>query len=71
MPLYRVDGVLHEIRTLHKDYWAAISQRIKIMSEMNIADKFNPQDGRFNFTFGNHEIDFRVSSLPMPRGRHG
>ena len=67
---YRVDGMLHEVRTLHKDYWAAISQRIKIMSEMNIADKFNPQDGRFNFTFGNHEIDFRVSALPTMHGEN-
>jgi type II secretory ATPase GspE/PulE/Tfp pilus assembly ATPase PilB-like protein len=67
---YRVDGVLYEIRTLHKDYWAAISQRIKIMSDMNIADKFNPQDGRFNFTFGNHEIDFRVSALPTIHGEN-
>ena len=67
---YRVDGVMHEVRTLHKDYWAAISQRIKIMSEMNIADKFNPQDGRFSFTFGNHEIDFRVSSLPTIHGEN-
>ena len=67
---YRVDGVMHEVRTLHKDYWAAISQRIKILSNMNIADKFNPQDGRFNFSFGGREIDFRVSSLPTIHGEN-
>ena len=69
-PRYRVDGVMHEVRTLHKDYWAAISQRIKILSAMNIADKFNPQDGRFNFNFGGREIDFRVSSLPTIHGEN-
>ncbi len=67
---YRVDGVMHEVRTLHKDYWAAISQRLKILSAMNIADKFNPQDGRFNFSFGGRQIDFRVSSLPTIHGEN-
>ena len=67
---YRVDGVMHEVRTLHKDYWAAVSQRIKILSAMNIADKLNPQDGRFNFTFSNSEIDFRVSDLPTIHGEN-
>ena len=67
---YRIDGVMSEVRTLHKDYWAAISQRIKILSAMNIADKFNPQDGRFNFNFGGREIDFRVSSLPTIHGEN-
>ena len=67
---YRVDGVMHEVRTLHKDYWAAVSQRLKILSAMNIADKLNPQDGRFNFTFGNSEIDFRVSDLPTIHGEN-
>ena len=43
---YRVDGVMHEVRTLHKDYWAAISQRTKIMSEMNSAHTFTPPHGR-------------------------
>ena len=67
---YRIDGVMREIRTLHKDYWSALSQRIKIMSAMNITDKFNPQDGRFSFNFGSHEIDFRVSVLPTIHGEN-
>ncbi len=67
---YRIDGAMHEVRTLHKDYWPAIAQRLKIMSAMNIADKFNPQDGRFTFTVGNHEIDFRASALPTVHGEN-
>ena len=67
---YRVDGTMYEVRTLHKDYWASISQRLKIISAMNIADKFNPQDGRFTFRFGNHEIDFRVSAMPTVHGEN-
>lgn len=66
----RVDGVLHESQTFHKEYWNAMAQRIKIISEMNIADKFNPQDGRFNLTVGGHTADFRVSSLPTVHGEN-
>ncbi len=49
---YRIDGVMQQIRTFHKDHWPAISHRIKIVSGMNIADKLNPQDGRFGFCHG-------------------
>jgi general secretion pathway protein E/type IV pilus assembly protein PilB len=67
---YRLDGVLFTAQILHKQYWSAISQRIKIMSEMNIADKLSPQDGRFNLTIGGREADFRVSSLPTVNGEN-
>ncbi len=67
---YRKDGVLFTAQTLHKSHWSAISQRIKIMSGMNIADKLSPQDGRFNMNVGGRAADFRVSSLPTVHGEN-
>jgi len=67
---YRLDGVLFTAQILHKQHWNGISQRIKILSEMNIADKLSPQDGRFNLNIGGREADFRVSSLPTVHGEN-
>ena len=67
---YRIDGVLVQIRTFHKEHWAAMLQRLKIISGMNIADKLKPQDGRVNFKVGGHDIDFRVSSWPTVDGEN-
>lgn len=67
---YRLDGVLFTAQILHKQHWNGISQRLKIMSEMNIADKLSPQDGRFNLNVGGREADFRVSSLPTVHGEN-
>ncbi|OIQ89138.1 putative type II secretion system protein E [mine drainage metagenome] len=67
---YRVDGVMTQIRTFHKDHWPAISHRLKIVSGMNIADKLNPQDGRFGFTIGQRRVDFRVACLPTVHGEN-
>lgn len=67
---YRVDGVLYTAQILHKKHWSGISQRIKIMSNMNIADKLSPQDGRFNLNIGGREADFRVSALPTVHGEN-
>lgn len=67
---YRVDGILITVNTLHKEYWQAIAQRLKIMSGMNIADKLLPQDGRFFLNVGGREADFRVSSLPTVNGEN-
>ncbi len=61
---YRIDGKLVQIRSIHKDYWAAISVRIKIMSGMNIAESRKPQDGRINSEILGRKIDFRVSTQP-------
>ena len=66
----RVDGVLFTAQILHKKYWNGISQRLKIMSGMNIADKLSPQDGRFNISVGGREADFRVSALPTVHGEN-
>lgn len=67
---YRMDGVLFTAQILHKKLWNGISQRIKIMSKMNIADKLAAQDGRFNLSIGDREADFRVSSLPTVFGEN-
>ncbi|MFA5592362.1 MAG: ATPase, T2SS/T4P/T4SS family [Micavibrio sp.] len=67
---YRVDGDLFNAQILHKQHWNAISQRLKIMANLNIADKLAPQDGRININVGGKEIDFRVSSLPTVHGEN-
>lgn len=67
---YRIDGDMVGVHTFHKEYWNGICQRLKIMSEMNIADKQSPQDGRFNLNVGGREADFRVSVLPTVHGEN-
>jgi type II secretory ATPase GspE/PulE/Tfp pilus assembly ATPase PilB-like protein len=67
---YRIDGEMTQIRTLHKRYWSAAAHRVKLMSGMNIADRLNPQDGRFTLEIGNRKVDFRVSSLPTIHGEN-
>ena len=67
---YRIDGVLQQIRSLHKDYWSAIAVRLKVMSGMNIAETRTPQDGRISLKVGGHQIDFRVSVLPTTHGEN-
>jgi type IV pilus assembly protein PilB len=67
---YRKDGVLYTAQILHKQHWSAISQRLKIISNMNIADKLAPQDGRFHLNIGGRMADFRVSSLPTVHGEN-
>ena len=67
---YRVDGDLFTAQILHKQHWNPIGQRLKIMANLNIADKLTPQDGRINMFIGGKEIDFRVSSLPTVYGEN-
>jgi len=67
---YRIDGVLRQVRSLHKDYWSAIVVRLKVMSNMNIAETRAPQDGRINLNIRGHQIDFRVSSQPTTHGEN-
>jgi len=61
---YRIDGVLHEVLTPPKQLQSAIICRIKILSNLDIAERRLPQDGRFTIKFGQREIDLRVSSIP-------
>jgi len=67
---YRIDGVMFQIRSLHKDYWAAISVRLKVMANLNIAENRMPQDGRITLRVGGREVDFRVSVLPTVYGEN-
>ena len=67
---YRIDGVLRQIRSLHKDYWSAIAVRLKVMSGLNIAETRTPQDGRINLKVGGRTVDFRVSVLPTTHGEN-
>jgi len=65
---YRVDGVLKEIDSLPKSAHESIISRIKVMSELNIAERRLPQDGRFRLQINNNSVDFRVSILPSSKG---
>lgn len=65
---FRIDGVLKQIKELPKKVIGAFVSRIKIMSELDIAEKRLPQDGRFKIKLGGRDIDFRVSSLPTVNG---
>ncbi len=67
---YRIDGVLRQIRSLHKNYWAAISVRLKVMASMDIAEMRAPQDGRISLSLDGRPIDFRVSTLPTVHGEN-
>jgi len=65
---YRVDGMLIEKAPSSKRLQAAIISRIKIMADMNIAERFVPQDGHIEFTGKNGRIDIRVSTVPTVFG---
>jgi len=67
---FRVDGILHEQATIPKQMQAAVLSRIKIMSDMNIATKRIPQDGRFRLNIEGGQIDMRVSSMPTMFGEN-
>lgn len=67
---YRIDGVLKQIRSLHKSYWSAIAVRVKVMAGMDIAEVRAPQDGRISLTFSGRQVDFRVSTLPTIHGEN-
>jgi type IV pilus assembly protein PilB len=65
---YRIDGVLHEVENPPKRLQPAIVSRIKLMSNVSIAEKRVPQDGRINIKVGAKVIDLRVSTLPTAFG---
>jgi type IV pilus assembly protein PilB len=65
---YRIDGVLHDMMNPPKQMEAAILSRVKIMSNLDIAERRLPQDGRLSVKFQSREIDLRVSSLPTTFG---
>ena len=66
---YRIDGVLHyAMPPIAKDWHSTIISRIKVMSELDIAERRVPQDGRFRVRYKNRLIDFRVSIMPTIHG---
>jgi len=65
---YRIDGVLYESISPPKQYQAAITSRVKIMANLNIAEKRLPQDGRIKIKITDREIDIRVSVIPVTFG---
>jgi type II secretory ATPase GspE/PulE/Tfp pilus assembly ATPase PilB-like protein len=67
---YRIDGVLRQIRSLHKTYWPSMAVRLKVTAKMDIAETRAPQDGRLSATLSGRVVDFRVSSLPTTHGEN-
>ncbi len=67
---YRVDGVLRQIRSLHRSYWDSMAVRLKVISEMNIAESRTSQDGRISFTLYGRVVDFRVAAQPCTHGEN-
>lgn len=65
---YRVDGIMHQFMTLPKRVQGAVSSRIKIMANMNIAEKRKPQDGRIEIKVADKRFDLRVNLLPVIYG---
>ena len=67
---YRIDGVLHQVRSLHKSYWGGVVVRLKVLSGLDIAETRAPQDGRLSMNLCGRPIDFRVSSHPTINGEN-
>jgi general secretion pathway protein E/type IV pilus assembly protein PilB len=65
---YRIDGVLRTVRTVELSRFPAISSRIKIMANLNILERRQPQDGRITVSAGNEQVDLRVSVVPVTGG---
>jgi general secretion pathway protein E/type IV pilus assembly protein PilB len=65
---YRIDGVLRTVRKIENERFSAVSSRIKIMANLNILEKRQPQDGRITVSINDENIDFRVSIVPVTGG---
>jgi len=66
---YRIDGVLYPAtETLDRRHHSALVSRLKVMAELDIAEKRTPQDGRFRLRVNGRDIDFRISVLPAALG---
>ncbi|MBP3561606.1 MAG: type II/IV secretion system protein [Treponema sp.] len=65
---YRIDGVLQTVKFIENDRFSAVSSRIKIMANLNILEKRQPQDGRITVSINKENIDFRVSIVPVTGG---
>ncbi|HEY4153585.1 MAG TPA: ATPase, T2SS/T4P/T4SS family [Pseudolysinimonas sp.] len=65
---YRIDGVLHEMQSAPKSIQNGVISRLKIMSDIDIAERRKPQDGRMSVVHGGNRIDLRVATLPTVHG---
>lgn len=65
---YRIDGVLHEIMESPRSIASGVTSRLKIMSDIDIAERRRPQDGRLSVTIGGRTVDLRVATLPTVWG---
>ena len=65
---YRIDGLLQEKMSVPKHMQALVTSRVKIISDMDIAERRRPQDGRARIRVGSSEVDLRVSALPTMYG---
>jgi type IV pilus assembly protein PilB len=65
---YRIDGVLHQMQSAPKAIQNGVISRLKIMSDIDIAERRKPQDGRMSVTHGGRKIDLRVATLPTVWG---
>ena len=65
---YRIDGVLHEMQRAPKGVTNGVISRLKIMSDIDIAERRKPQDGRMSVSHGGRKIDLRVATLPTVHG---
>lgn len=64
----RVDGVLRDLQSIPRGLQNSLVSRVKILSDMDIAERRSPQDGRFMVQLGNRQVDLRVSTLPTQYG---
>jgi type IV pilus assembly protein PilB len=65
---YRIDGVLHEMQSAPKAIQNGVTSRLKIMAEIDIAERRKPQDGRISVRHAGRKIDLRVATLPVVWG---
>jgi type IV pilus assembly protein PilB len=65
---FRIDGVLHDVMELPASARAGVVSRIKVMAELNLAERRMPQDGRISLTIDGRPIDLRVATIPTPEG---
>jgi type II secretory ATPase GspE/PulE/Tfp pilus assembly ATPase PilB-like protein len=65
---FRLDGVLHEVSALARQFRAAVISRIKLMAGLDVAERRLPQDGRARVRLADREVDLRVSTLPALHG---
>src|SRR5213076_936931 len=65
---FRIDGVLHEVMRSPRSIQAGVISRLKVMADINIAERRVPQDGRITMKAGGRSIDLRVATLPTVYG---